>query len=743
MNISMIETAVYRMLVKWSNVKIFAVIISKIDRLITTAENKLEEVNLHELSHVKILEQVKIKLLSEYHDYLDVFNRTMINQLSSHHFYNHKIELINEKRFSRSKLYQMFNHKLQKIKKYLIEHLNKKFIFFSFVLYVSLILFIEKKDESLRFCVNYRKLNALIKRNHYSLLLIDETLARIQESKYLTQLNIIVAFNKLQMHSDSEDLTIFIIFFDSYKYHVMFFELINESTFYQHYMNDVLFKYLHQFCQIYLDDIIIYSKTLKKHKQHVRLILNRLREADLQIDINKCKFHVQKTIFLELLMSIKKLKMNSQKIQAVIDWSTLNNLTQMQFFIDFCNFYWCFIKNFSKIVRSMIQLTQKKIIFEWNEVYQIVFDHMKRRMIETSILRHFDQTREAILEINSFNYVNDEVLSQYDDEDVLHSIVLYSKNMSSAECNYEIYDKKLLIIIRAFEHWWLELKLIDISIKMFIDHQALISLMKDKKLSRRQMRWVQKLADFNFKIMYWSDKQNIKINALTCRADFISRDLNDERIQYQRTTILTLNQMKIADLEKNNDQSIYKQILETNEIDENCTLLREAIARDEAQCKNIKLKNCRVQNEILYKDSQLWVSFNEFLQMNLIREMHDQFSIDHFNILRTMKIIKWNYYWSSMWKTIDRYIQNCYVCQRSKTLRNKSNDLLQSLFISEQRWQNIVMNFIINLSDSYDYNAILTIICRLLKERHYISCIIDDEDITVEKTAEMLLQWVY
>ncbi len=368
---------------------------------------------------------------------------------------------------------------------------------------------------------------------------------------------------------------------------------------------------------------------------------------------------------------------------------------------------------------------------------------MKRRMIEIFILRHFDQTREAILEIDSFNYVNDEVLSQYDDKDVLHSIVFYSKNMSSAECNYEIYDKKLLIIIWAFEHWRLELKLIDISIKMFIDHQALISLMKDKKLSRRQMRWVQKLADFNFKIMYWSDKQNIKINALTRWADFVPKDFNDERVQYQRTTILTLNQMKIADLEKNNDQSIYKQILETNEIDENCTLLREAIARNEAQCKDIKLKNCRVQNEILYKDSQLWVSFNELLQMNLIREMHDQPSIDHLDILRTMKIIKRNYYWSSMRKTIDRYIQNCYVCQRSKTSRDKSNDLLQLLPVSEQRWQNIVMNFIINLSDSYDYNVILTVICRLLKERHYISCITDDEDITVEKTAEMLLQWVY
>ncbi len=221
------------------------------------------------------------------------------------------------------------------------------------------------------------------------------------------------------------------------------------------------------------------------------------------------------------------------------------------------------------------------------------------------------------------------------------------------------------------------------------------------------------------------------------------RDFDDECVRYQWITILMLNQMKIADLKKNVSESIYKQVLDVNEIDENCTLLREAKIRDEAQCKDIKLKNCQVQNEILYKDSQLWVSFNELLQMNLIREMHDQPSINHLNILRTMKIIKRNYYWSFMQKTVDRYIWNCYVCQRSKTSRDKSNDLLQSLSISEQRWQNIVMNFIINLSDSYNYNAILTVICRLLKERHYISCITDDEDTTVEKTAEMLLQWVY
>jgi len=127
-------------------------------------------------------------------------------------------------------------------------------------------------------------------------------------------------------------------------------------------------------------------------------------------------------------------------------------------------------------------------------------------MTEVFILRHFDQNKKTILEIDSFDYVNDDILSQYDDEETLHSMIYYSKNLSFAECNYKIYDKKLLAIIWAFKHSWSELKLTELSIKMFIDHQALTSLMKNKELSRRQMRWVQKLVDFNFKIMYHSGK---------------------------------------------------------------------------------------------------------------------------------------------------------------------------------------------------------------------------------------------
>ncbi len=258
------------------------------------------------------------------------------------------------------------------------------------------------------------------------------------------------------------------------------------------------------------------------------------------------------------------------------------------------------------------------------------------------------------------------------------------------------------------------------------------------------MRWVQKLVDFNFKIMYRSSKQNIKVDALTHQVDSVSRSLKNEWCHYQRTTILTLNWMKIADLkEKENDESIYWLILEANRINENCILLREVVLKDKAQYEDIKLRNCWVQNEILYRGDLLWIFFDEHLQMKLIRKVHDQSSIDHFEILRTMKIIRRYYYWSSMRKTINQYIWNCYICQRSKTSWNKFNELLHSLLILEQQWKNIVMNFVINLPFSKGKNVILTVICRFTKKWHYISCFTDDEKITAEKTAELMLQWIY
>ncbi len=113
------------------------------------------------------------------------------------------------------------------------------------------------------------------------------------------------------MSSESEDLTTFVTFFNIYKYRIMLFELINESAFFQHYINDVLFYYLHKFCQIYLNNNLIYSKTLKEYRTHVKEVLEKLHEVDLQVNIDKYEFKIQKISFLKLLIFINELQMNS------------------------------------------------------------------------------------------------------------------------------------------------------------------------------------------------------------------------------------------------------------------------------------------------------------------------------------------------------------------------------------------------------------------------------------------------
>ncbi len=184
----------------------------------------------------------------------------------------------------------------------------------------------------------------------------------------------------------------------------MLFKLINESTFFQHYINDMLFNCLHKFCQIYLNDILIYSKILKKHRTHVKEMLNKLREVDLQIDIDKCEFKIQKILFLKLLIFINDLRMNSWKVDVIRSWKVSQSLTHVQIFIDFCNFYQWFIKNFSKITWSMIKLIWKDHSFEWTEICQMIFEKLKQQMMIVFILKHFNLIREAILKINFLNY---------------------------------------------------------------------------------------------------------------------------------------------------------------------------------------------------------------------------------------------------------------------------------------------------------------------------------------------------
>ena len=206
-----------------------------------------------QINNIEILTSQKVlsRLSIDYHNYANVFDRSQTNILSSHRFYDHKLKFVegaDKNTLFKSRIYSISGHKFEQVKKYLNEHLKKEFIVSSYASFALFVLFAEKLNEGLRFCVDYRKLNVIIKRNRYFISLINEVLVRIQDCKYLTRLNIITTFNKLRMHPNNENFIIFVISLEVYKYRVLSFELINESITYQQYMNDILFEYLNDFC---------------------------------------------------------------------------------------------------------------------------------------------------------------------------------------------------------------------------------------------------------------------------------------------------------------------------------------------------------------------------------------------------------------------------------------------------------------------------------------------------------------
>ncbi len=227
---------------KRNKIKVFALFMININRKIAyNTQCNLNALNVSSINEMtQNLKDIKAKLSSKYHKFLNVFDWAQSNKLSFHHFYDHKIELISNSMLSHCQVYQMFSVKLLKVKKYLNENLSKRFITSNQTLYFFFVLFALKANEDLWFCVNYQKLNVIFKRNKYSLSLINKIIDKIVNCKHLTRLNIISAFNKLWMHFDNKNYITFITALEAYKYKMLSFKLTNESIFFQQYMNNVL-----------------------------------------------------------------------------------------------------------------------------------------------------------------------------------------------------------------------------------------------------------------------------------------------------------------------------------------------------------------------------------------------------------------------------------------------------------------------------------------------------------------------
>ncbi len=672
-----------------------------------------------------------VTLLSlEYHDFLDVFSRELMNTLSERRFYDHKIQLQKSKTSIFESLYDMFQDELQVLKKYLKNNLIKDFIQVSSFFAISLILFVKKSSEELRFCVNYWNLNVMTVKNQYSLLLIQETLNRLIKIKYYIKLNIIAVFNKLRMTYENEWKIAFQTRYDLYEYNVLLFELTNELSSFQNFINDTLHDFLNVFCITYMNDILIYSNSKKKHTQHVHQILKRLRVVKLQIDIEKCEFSVIEIKYLSLIIITHKIKMNFEKINVIMNWAASQDIKDVQNFLSFINFYKWFIKKFFKLIDSLTVLIRKDQSFNWIQKCQFIFDQLKQTFITVFILMHYNLNLLVTVKIDVFDYVMIEVMSQWDDNEQLRSVIYFSFKMLLAECNYEIYDKKLLAIIRAFEKWRLELKDTLDFVEIIFDHKNLEYFMSIKLLSWRQVRWSEFLSWFNFKIVYCLNELNTRVNALTRWSEDLFLNERDSHREHQWQIMLKSKNLKIqvlinvldnSDSEalKSSDSKSKSMISEQSESSEKMSMneLEEqlfavyfndewiqimitALRDDQRKLKEFSLAKCTLQNDRVYYRDKLLILEDEKLQLRLFQLSHDTFIASHSERVKIYKILSHHYYWLKMIKTVAHFVRNCHLCSWVKIFREKYQKALKSLDVLNRRWKDIVMNFIMTVSES-------------------------------------------
>ena len=231
------------------------------------------------------------------------------------------------------------------------------------------------------------------------------------------------------------------------------FGLTNSPDSFQHCNNGTIRNFLEVFYMAFLDDILIYISTLKENQEHVRLVLKRLSAAGIHLKPEMCKVHVQEVDYLGLVITPGGIKIQDEKVATIRDWEDPENVKDVQSFLGFANFYRRFILNYSKVVALMTKLTGKIVPWQWETEQRPAFKALKDTFTSAPILQHFDYEKAIVVETDASDYVSAGVLSEPDGNGFLRLVVFFSKKHSPAECNYEIYDKELLAIVRSFEEW--------------------------------------------------------------------------------------------------------------------------------------------------------------------------------------------------------------------------------------------------------------------------------------------------
>lgn len=662
--------------------------------------------------------EAELAIPPEYSDFRQLFEKESDDEaLPAHQPWDHEIKIQEGKQPRKEPLRPVTAQRAEQIREYVDEGLRKGHIRESdspagYPLHI-----VTKPGKKDRVCVDYRGLNEITVKNSYPLPLIHELQDRLQGAQWFTAFDIPGAYNRIRIKEGEEWKTAFRTRFGLFEYLVMPFGLTNAPATFQAYINNVLRKYLDHFVVVYLDDILVYSKTYEDHVQHVRKVLQALKDANMRIKPEKTEFHKTEIKFLGYVVSREGLKMEKGKIEAVTSWPKPTTVKEVQSFLGFANFYRQFIQDYSKITAPLTQMTRKDQGYEWTAEAEAAFQELKTRFSTEPILVIYDPKKSVTVETDASDFAIGACLSQPDEKGKLRPVAYLSRKMAPAEINYEIHDKELLAIVEAFRQWRIYLEGHPEEITVISDHKNLTKFTTTKVLTPRQIRWYQDLATFKMRIHYRKGSENARADAMSRRQDYVKGN------KPQSFQLLKWNSDGTLQVNKIAATSAMDARLVQNE-------MRKEQLRD-GMCQGAAARPDEHPGFSLNGETKLW----EFegrtyvpptLRKSLLTAWHDGPVLGHPGTVKMLEMLKKTYYFPRMRNAIEEYIRSCSICRRNKHDRHAPYGLLQPLQVPQRPWESVAMDFIVKLPASADpvtgesYDSILVIVDRFTKFGRFI-----------------------
>ncbi|CAI7781757.1 unnamed protein product [Closterium sp. NIES-53] len=428
------------------------------------------------------------KLLEEFED---VLPNNLPDQLPPYRTHQHEIiEEPGSKPTFRAP-YRLSPTELADMKKQIEYLLDKGLIRPSTSPYGAPVLFTPKPDGILRMCIDYRALNKQTIKNKYLIPRIDNLLDQLRGATVFSKLDLRSGYWQIRMADNSIHKTAFRTRYGSYEYLVMPFGLTNAPATFQAEMNHILRPLLNECVVVYLDDILIYSRDMKKHIEHIRRVFEILRREKFYVKLSKSEFALKKVQFLGHMVSAQGVHVDPKRIEAVRTWKKPENVKELQQFLCFANYYNRFVPQYAKIATPLTNLLKKNTPFKWEDVHQQAMEQLKTVLTSAPVLILPDPKKDYVIEADA------------SDQAKLHG----------AELNYPIHDIEALAIIMAFKTWrcYLEGR----KTTVYTDHCSLKYLKTQPTLCRRQVRWIDFLeTHFDYDIVYKSGHKN-KADALS------------------------------------------------------------------------------------------------------------------------------------------------------------------------------------------------------------------------------------